>query len=111
MQLPLVKYWMNWKERRINRRFQKLHQKHQQILKGGLCLTAYVIRVYGGRYFPGQQRLHHLKLHISVTDQTNIVVVAKCLQGSDKQIQENRHIYLKFLPGDLSQVAVLSQLT
>gem|GEM_PF-3800692 len=88
--------------------YQELIKKQRVILKNGVGLSALVLRHYPGKSLKNNMSLFYLKLGISILDETKVVVVCKSLLPSSSRSIEGQTIYFRFLPGDLSQVYIVS---
>jgi hypothetical protein len=95
-------------EKRAGRRYQRLLDKHREIQRGGLSITAYVVKAYAGKTMDSNTRLIHLKLRINILDGNHVLLISKCLFPANQVAPERRSLSIKFLPADLSQVVILS---
>jgi len=75
-------------------------------MKQGLSLSAKAHRIYPGKELFDSIRVVHIQLRIDFLDNTRLSVMTKCLMQTNPSHLEGHTIQFKYLPGDLSQIAL-----
>jgi hypothetical protein len=101
----MINTFYTWLERRKQRRWRRLIEKHYLIAKTGSTIRAKAINVYQEKGSFKKIRMVHIQLRIDFLDGVEKTVVSKCLLHNYLPI-EGKMIRCKFLPGDLSQIVL-----
>lgn len=106
MHLGIKEYWKGLKDKRTERQYRRLLQRHQQVLKGGITLSVFVTQTYTVKQFDERTLLVYLKFNINILHERSVATIGKALVPVGTDVLAGKLVCLKFLPGNLSQVVI-----
>lgn len=108
MQSGIITNWLRWKARRKANRCRRLLNKHLAIESKGMNLYALLVQTYAGAQFNNGYDLYYIKLRIQIPDGSYAEFITATLCRTGDKLNQGRVICFRFLPGDLSQISIVS---